>query len=62
MYDRQNLASNFNACYSVSTQLIQILGNLIPLTIFKINVTINIEKGLRQQHPTEPFKTVAVIT
>lgn len=33
-----------------------------PLVIFKINVTMNIEKVLRQQHPTEPFKTVAVIT
>ena len=34
----------------------------IPLAIFKINITMNTEKGLRQQHPTEPFKTVPVIT
>ncbi len=35
---------------------------LAPLAIFKINVTMNTKKVLRQQHPTEPFKTVAVIT
>ena len=34
----------------------------IPLAIFKLDVTMNIEKVLRQQHPTEPFKTVTVIT
>ena len=51
MHDRQKLASNFNACYSVSTQLIQILGSLIPLAIFQINVTINIEKGVATTTP-----------
>ena len=33
-----------------------------PLAIFKINVTMNTKKVLRQQYPTDPFKTVAVIT
>ena len=49
--DKQKLASNFNTCYSVSTQLIQILGSLILLAIFKINVTINIEKGVALTTP-----------
>ena len=51
MHNRQKLVSNFNACYSVSTQLIQILVSLIPFAIFKINVTINIEKGVATTTP-----------
>ncbi len=51
MYNKQKLSSNFNAYYSVSTQLIQILGSLIPLAIFQINVTINVEKGVGTTTP-----------
>ena len=45
-------------------QLMPYVGTNHPtlLAIFKINVTMNTKKGLRQQYPTDPFKTVAVIT
>ena len=45
-------------------QLMPYVGTNHPtlLAIFKINVTMNTKKVLRQQYPTDPFNTVAVIT